>query len=125
MDINYERTMGVRKVYQRFNDFCKELTEVDSEYLVATYPTIEREALEFSRTGIIDETSILYIESQGLGVSVEYYHQKVLLKAQDFRLKLGYAKAKMKLAEIAVNQAGTPAEIYEIIMNINLYQENL
>lgn len=125
MDINYERIIGVRKVYQRFNDFCKELTEVDSEYLVATYPTIEREALEYSRTGIVDQTSILYVEAQGLGVSVEYYSQKVILKAQDFRLKLGYAKAKMKLAEIAVTQAETRDEIHEIITNINFYQETL
>jgi len=125
MDINYERMIGVRKVYQRFNDFCKELTEVDSEYLVATYPTIEREALEFSRTGIVDETSILYIEAQGLGVTVEYYSQKVLMKAQDFRLKLGYAKAKMKLAEMAVKAAASQEEISEIILNINFYQETL
>lgn len=123
MDINYEKIIGVRKVYQRFNDFCKELTEVNSEYLVATYPTIEREAREFVETGIENTTSILYCEAQCLGLTTAFYADKVLQKAANFRIKLGYAKAQMKIAEMQVKAATSPEQIQDIIMNINFYSE--
>ena len=119
MDINYEKIVGVRKVYKRFNDFCRELTEVNSEYLVATYPTIEREAREYVESGVENTTSILYCEAQALGLTTAFYADKVLQKAAGFRIKLGYAKAQMKLAEIAVKAATSPEQIQDIITNIN------